>query len=343
MLNRLGWEKPATKEARCLACHTTPALAENGPALFRREGVSCEACHGNAGSWQFRHTAATENPIDGMTRLNNLGVRAKTCAGCHIGAPAQSGLPVRDVNHDMIAAGHPRLDFDFSEHHRRLPKHWLERDRAKPAAPPRVVSEAHLWLVGRIAHAEAACELLASRADRARAEPHDARSSWPEFAEFNCAACHHALTPRGDRASNGRPAWQSLWPLVRADEPKVSELYGLAELLGEKRSVPPEKVAVRATRAAEQLRSWRETAAVTPEDVERFFTVPAGPTPPRDDLAVMLFGAAALQRGKGNGDPGGKFADAFRKFREWNPNAKDSPKTEREAREALNDLLTPRR
>ena len=48
MMARLGSNKPATEDARCLACHTNPALAELGdspdPRLLalRPEGVGCE-------------------------------------------------------------------------------------------------------------------------------------------------------------------------------------------------------------------------------------------------------------------------------------------------------------
>ncbi|HEY1187600.1 MAG TPA: multiheme c-type cytochrome, partial [Gemmata sp.] len=53
----------ATDDARCLACHTNPALAEKAPTpevvALREQGVSCEACHGNAGRWLQPHTAWT--------------------------------------------------------------------------------------------------------------------------------------------------------------------------------------------------------------------------------------------------------------------------------------------
>src|SRR6185312_10631892 len=126
----------------------------------------------------------------GMARLYDIGERALACAGCHVGAPAdpERGYPVRDMNHDMIAAGHPRLNFDFADYQRRLPPHWQEKDRLAAAATPRPPDfEAKGWLVGRVAAAEAACRLTADRARRL--------APWPEFAEFNCYACHHDLVP----------------------------------------------------------------------------------------------------------------------------------------------------
>jgi hypothetical protein len=102
------------------------------------------------------------------------------------------------MNHDLIAAGHPRLNFDYGTYLRALPPHWAEKDRdAKDEAHelrPANDEFTH-WLVGR-AVANAALDRL--RADRAR------RGPWPELAEFDCYACHHHLTggkkdPLGDR------------------------------------------------------------------------------------------------------------------------------------------------
>ena len=87
-----------------------------------------------------------------MTMMTTIADRATICSGCHVGAPADLGrsFAVRDMNHDMIAAGHPRLNFDFGEFMRRLPRHWHQ---ANPASPVRE------WLIGRVVHAEAACKL----------------------------------------------------------------------------------------------------------------------------------------------------------------------------------------
>src|SRR5262249_16375927 len=52
------WNADALAEARCLACHTNPALAAGTMTdreRVRHEGVSCEACHGNAGGWLLEH------------------------------------------------------------------------------------------------------------------------------------------------------------------------------------------------------------------------------------------------------------------------------------------------
>lgn len=170
----------AATDARCLACHVNPAAVSH--TKLHREGVSCEACHGNAASWYEPHTAwPAGKRVDSMAsvqmpNLNDHAVQARTCAGCHIGDGSQSGLPVRDMNHDMIAAGHPRLDaFNFEELRKKLPPHWLERDRGLKQSPN----------AGDGAALTARMLLSKDRAAR--------HSPWPEFAEQKCESCHRNL------------------------------------------------------------------------------------------------------------------------------------------------------
>ena len=208
--------KKATEDSRCLACHTSPSLAKPDTPFptLRAEGVGCEACHGNSSGWLHSHTKPGEAYAQaGMAKLNDLGERAMVCMGCHVGAPADpvKDYPVRDMNHDMIAAGHPRLNFDFADYQRRLPPHWQEGDR-----DPNF--EVKAWLIGRMAHADAACRLLEDRAERARVN--DSRTPWPEFSEYKCVSCHHALgkgypsEPKGTPPKLGAPDWQDVWPVT---------------------------------------------------------------------------------------------------------------------------------
>ncbi|HVL12979.1 MAG TPA: multiheme c-type cytochrome [Gemmata sp.] len=190
----------AWEDARCLACHSNPTLAAAWRDQPRHtEGVGCEACHGNATHYLHDHIGWGSGPhrrakfrAAGMTELFDPAVRAETCAGCHVGAPG------RDINHDLIAAGHPRLNFDYATYLRGLPPHWTEKDRTGEKATARPAGEiAHHWLVGRAATAAASCELLAARAS-------DMAAPWPELSEFDCYTCHHNLRPAGfrDRVPN---------------------------------------------------------------------------------------------------------------------------------------------
>ena len=332
IMDRYAPGTEATDDARCVACHTNPTLASEKlfgdphAKALRTEGVSCEACHGNAGGWVSDHTTWKGDRKEayaktGMNPLYDLGERAMNCVGCHVGAPADTerGLPVRDMNHDMIAAGHPRLNFDFAEYLRRLPTHWQEKDRTKDQLPPRTLNTAKVWYVGRVAHAEAACKLLADRAERSKT---DERTPWPEFAEFNCAACHHNLRAATDASVEaqwrkdptnlaGRPLgatpWQTIWPLTDApglgapprDSSPLSEVVRTMSVSRPKR----DGVAVTARRVAEEMRPRRhrfvteEDAGV--ENAVRGLVAHAPSTVPEwDSAAQLFFGFAALERAR---------------------------------------------
>ena len=101
------------------------------------------------------------------------------------------------MNHDLIAAGHPRLNFDYGTYLRSLPPHWAERDR--DVSPPKLrpaTDEFRHWLVGRAATTAASYRLLADRATR---------GPWPELAEFDCYACHHGLSGEKTKPFGHRP------------------------------------------------------------------------------------------------------------------------------------------
>jgi hypothetical protein len=173
-------------------CHVAPdfdALVEKQVPYFRTDGVSCESCHGPAGKWLTTHYAESwqsKTPAQkqslGMTDTQSILGRAKLCATCHVGTPGM------DVDHDLIAAGHPRLSFEFTAFHTGMPRHWPDaKDRV------RTDFEYRAWLAGQLVTAHASLELLADRAS-------DAKKPWPELAEHDCAACHHDL-----QASSKRP------------------------------------------------------------------------------------------------------------------------------------------
>jgi hypothetical protein len=214
----------ATREPRCLACHVTPQSASLRPERGETPdewtfGVGCESCHGSAREWLNEHwkedwkTKTVEaKQVYGMNNLFTLTGRARVCVGCHVGAPAGDGLPLRDMNHDFIAAGHPRLMFEFGAFLANLPPHWNTKKKSRPESRPDF--EARAWLIGQVVSAQAALRLLA---DRARAQQKKEKDRpWPEFSEYDCYACHNGI----ERDS---------WRVNRAEGRKQK---GLVETLG---------------------------------------------------------------------------------------------------------------
>jgi hypothetical protein len=309
-----GQEPHPEKERLCLSCHVFPDPDLGGvPARSRftvSDGVSCEACHGAAQNWlsthyteEWRSKTPAAKAAQGMIDTRNVRVRAAVCARCHVGEGQM------DVNHDLIAAGHPRLRFEFAAYHANYPKHWssaADRDR-DPAF------EARAWMVGQVVSARAALELLRYRAEN--------RKPWPEFAEYNCAACHHDLTGQ-ERQKRGygprRPGdlpWGS-WYYPVLPTLAVGEVAGRVLDIGDlgwlMRARRPDqtKVAARAKGLAKELDAWAKVAQKAVLDRERLRALMktlAGTTSRKDsepatwDGATQVYlGLAALHQGLGD-------------------------------------------
>jgi hypothetical protein len=203
--------------ANCFACHNPqPAQDRQAATYYSREGVSCEICHGASEQWIGAHVVAdwgVQKKTDrqawrartrelGYVDTEDLTIRGKTCAQCHVGSPD------REVNHDLIAAGHPVLKFELAAYHELLPKHWrANRERERVAQ-----FETALWSAGQIAAADAALSLLEWRAKPSTTKHPDA--AWPELAEYDCFACHHDLEDpswRRQRTVAGQQLGTSEW------------------------------------------------------------------------------------------------------------------------------------
>jgi nitrate/TMAO reductase-like tetraheme cytochrome c subunit len=172
-------------------------------------GVSCEACHGPASQWVQSHLRDDWTVSDSMRQTRDFVQRVDGCVRCHVGSRRADGM-VRDMNHDMIAAGHPALRFDGWSALRRLPRHAVE-DQAKDGLPS-VENETQLrrFLAAQAIGIRAAIQLTAERRVDAQPTSTDARSAasvWPELADFDCFACHHHLkiTNFAARPSYGHP------------------------------------------------------------------------------------------------------------------------------------------
>ncbi len=202
----------ATKDTRCLNCHVTTETTGGIPTLppphAVADGVGCESCHGPAKKWLGPHStfewkslsAETKNSLGFVDTTADLVGRARLCTQCHVGSAG------RDVNHDLIAAGHPRLDFEFSAYHANLPKHWdvnSLQSAEKKDIETDPAFEAKAWSTGQLVTAQTSLRLLQYRTE----EP----QPWPELSEYACFSCHHDLKEKSwyqaKRKSTGRLSW----------------------------------------------------------------------------------------------------------------------------------------
>lgn len=240
---------PAIEDTRCLNCHITTETPLTEPRIestsYHRDGVGCESCHGAASGWLSLHTTldwkgytAEQKAATGFVDTTaNLGRRADLCVGCHVGGVG------RDVNHDLIAAGHPRLDFEFRMFHANEPKHWSSGGvggrNLDVNIECRETFEAEAWVEGQAAAGRAALRLLRERT--AAGKP------WPELAEYSCFSCHHDLRSdswyRLSRGSTGRLQWGT-WTFgafrgvesLAGSDAALSELRQLMERRGSDRT-----------------------------------------------------------------------------------------------------------
>lgn len=194
----------AHKAKLCLDCHTlnVPAMKVAG-RIDHEDGVSCEACHGPAGGWLAQHTQEgwthAQSVAAGMTDLDVVRTRARVCLGCHLGDETKT------VDHELIAAGHPRLTFELDNFSATMPPHW-RRDTADHTA-------VRDWAVGQVMNFHVGLQQLAqsARSDK-----------WPEFGVMSCLDCHHNLREgqwrqeRGYTMRAGLPQWSPAhWAVLR--------------------------------------------------------------------------------------------------------------------------------
>jgi hypothetical protein len=236
----------------CLSCHS--AWDVKPAATFdRADGVSCELCHGAAGRWLGPHVAPTFKDLSpkekegyGLRDLTTPRKRAAVCVACHVGGEG------RDVTHAMMAAGHPALAFSLPRFLHDMPPHWKRRD-----APGDVAA----WAEGAKAAAVARLRQT-ERMARGAAE-------WPEYAAFDCYACHHEIRGGMDPRPGARPGdlpldLAPLEALAAGDAALADRLQGLFGRLGE--SYPP----------GGERRRLAESVAKLAEEVETLPAVDAG-------------------------------------------------------------------
>ncbi|MGH9641328.1 MAG: multiheme c-type cytochrome [Terriglobales bacterium] len=244
---------------KCLACHALSVPPDQRAQTFDiSDGVSCEHCHGPASGWLGPHTvkdwesmSVDEKAKLGMWDLRDVAVRAHNCLHCHVGTPEKS------VDHQMIAAGHPDLTFELNLFSAVMPRHW----RDAKDTPWFGTKE---WAVGQGMQLRDSLQRLARRARS---------STWPEYSELDCLACHHSLTAPKDSwrqeagyagRTPGVPAWNSArytvfrYAAMATDAPTASklesEIVTLSALMGQL-SGDKEQIAASADRAADLAHS----------------------------------------------------------------------------------------
>jgi hypothetical protein len=222
-----------TEAAACTNCHGTAGAAEAGQRFDVVEnGVSCVACHGAYQDWVLRHqlpddpswrvnTREQKEKQFGMTDLWDPVTRATKCASCHIGSPKE----MKVVTHAMYAAGHPPLPgLETATFSDAQPRHWQYLREKNEAARkdlkfnPAKREQTELVAVSGIVALRETMRLFAEQArqDGLVKQP---ETHWPDFARFDCYACHHDLQvpswrqARGYLGAPGRPTTPA-WPDV---------------------------------------------------------------------------------------------------------------------------------
>jgi hypothetical protein len=195
-------KRRAYEEAVCLDCHTSNIPVNLvARAVDKEDGVQCEMCHGPASGWFAEHTEAgwthEQSVSRGMIDMRNINSRGTTCVSCHLGNAK------KEVDHELIAAGHPIMQFELDNYTQSMPPHWNPNDS----------HGARAWAVGQVVNLRESLDNLAR---------HARGDEWPEFSEMSCYNCHHDLKnsvwrqERGwpDRA--GLPAWTpQRWAVTR--------------------------------------------------------------------------------------------------------------------------------
>jgi hypothetical protein len=263
MARILKLSSPPSQNPKCLACHALAVAPEMRAQSFDiSDGVSCEHCHGPAAGWLGPHTVkewetrtADQKAQLGMRDLHDPARRSHTCHHCHVGTEEQS------VDHQMIAAGHPDLTFELNLFSAVMPRHWKE-----PADAPWFGTKE--WAVGQGMQLRDSLRRLARRARS---------TTWPEYSELDCFACHHSLTAPKDSwrqeagyagRTPGVPAWNAsrfvVFRYAAAEVDAVtaskleSEMATLSGLLGQI-SADKEQIAASADRAADLAHSLAGT------------------------------------------------------------------------------------
>jgi hypothetical protein len=230
---------------QCLSCHGVVIDDEKwvDPDTFSPKdrvdsGVSCLVCHGPYADWVNEHSKRVLNRWKtfrreekeekfGLRDLWDPVKRASLCCSCHVGAATEGKV----VTHEMYAAGHPPLPgFEMVTFSDAMPRHWetlSEKEKRLPQFKELYAKAYHfdedtgqrqvrLLLTSALMSLRQSAQLIA---EYARPVKQGAERDWPEFALYDCYACHHELKAdswrqkRGYAGKPGRPQMRD-WPLA---------------------------------------------------------------------------------------------------------------------------------
>lgn len=203
IVKNMRLKRKAYQEPLCLDCHATniPPARVSG-RIDIEDGVQCESCHGPASGWRDEHMQPgwthAQSVERGMIDMRDLPTRGSLCLSCHLGDRN------KEVDHELIASGHPVLAFELDNYTETMPAHWRL---------PNPTHGVPAWAVGQ---AVSLRDGLANLARHARGD------EWPEFSDMSCTTCHHSLEgsewrqQRGWPGRAGLPAWSpQRWAVLR--------------------------------------------------------------------------------------------------------------------------------
>lgn len=227
-------------EKRCVGCHTTPIGMDNDDTRRRLErngltGVTCEACHGAAARWLDPHVSTEWAAVPASVKLESYGfqntrelpTRASICLECHQGPRRDPHKGLYEVDHELIAAGHPRLMFELRTALLQLPAHWdRESDRARNAGAQ---FDFDAWWCGQ---REQAARLL--NRGRMQNEPRSAfaRPNF-DYAQLDCFACHRKLRVESAGSRSRSEVFNTLSGLPRLEDFSWIVVNGRLRMAGE--------------------------------------------------------------------------------------------------------------
>jgi hypothetical protein len=191
MADKLGLSSAQTADV-CLDCHADNIPADKRGEKFQiSDGIGCEACHGGAEKWIESHAE------DDATHANNLALgmyptekpeaRAKLCLSCHVGTKEKF------ADHDIMAAGHPRMSFELETFTVNQPAHYnVDEDYLERKGN---IKSVNMWANGMVFKAQRQLDLI-------RSDLFSGHGLFPELAFFDCHACHHPMNERRMQATS---------------------------------------------------------------------------------------------------------------------------------------------